>query len=94
MDTTFSVGTEEKHIIKVHWSLLTGRIIVMADDSEIARSENIFSRWNHLQFKIGNREEHQIEVRTKYDYIAFSARIELFVDGELVASRDQTFLAI
>ncbi len=83
---TFSVGSGEKHTIRVHWSLWTGRIIVLVDNSEIAKSGNAFGGEKSIRFKIGDKEEHQIEIRTSYNYMSFSARIELIVDGKSEAT--------
>ena len=80
MLAVFQVGKSEVHSIEVFSSLLFGREIVKVDGEEIINKKK-FPIWftDHMQFEIGNEEEHRVEL--KYNVLTLSSRA--YVDGRL-----------
>jgi hypothetical protein len=74
----FEVGKEEKHDVRITWSLWSGEEVYVVDDVEVLRLRK-HGLWGARTFEVGEREKHQIEVR--FRALPFTV-VEVYVDGK------------
>ena len=76
MLAVLNVGEDEKHVVEVERSYWSGLRIVRVDGKEIDRQRS-FRPWSRFAFRVGDREEHRVELA----FNLLSARAS--VDGML-----------
>jgi hypothetical protein len=78
----FEIGNQEKHVIEVDWSNVTGVLKVTADANDISSGFALGSK--EVKFPIGDKEKHTVDVIAKTGWL--SDKIKIFVDGKLEGS--------
>lgn len=76
--SAFEVGDEEKHDVRVTWSIWSGEEVYVIDDVEVARMRS-FEVSGVREFDVGEEEKHKIEIR--FRSLPFNV-VEVFVDGK------------
>lgn len=76
--SVFEVGQNEKHDVRVTWSLWSGEEIYEVDDVEVLRMRS-FDWSGARKLDVGDQEKHQIEVR--FRSLPFNI-VEVHIDGK------------
>ena len=76
-----TIGEKEKHNIRIEASIWTGRFSVYVDEKEVSKSHGKIK--DKVILTIGDKEKHEIEASSEG---IFFPRINLFVDGKLIAT--------
>jgi hypothetical protein len=76
--SAFEVGQQEKHDVRITWSLWSGEEIYEVDDREVLRMRSFdFSGVRTLE--VGDQEKHTVEVR--FRSFPFNV-VEVHIDGQ------------
>src|SRR5690349_8999471 len=76
--SVFEVGQEEKHDVRITWSLWSGEEIYEVDDVEVLRMRSF--DWSGARtLEVGDQEKHQIVVR--FRSLPFNI-VEVHIDGK------------
>lgn len=76
--SVFEVGNEEKHDVRITWSIWSGEEIYEVDDVEVLRLRS-FDFAGARKLEVGEAEKHTVEVR--FRSLPFNV-VEVHIDGQ------------
>jgi hypothetical protein len=74
----FEVGNEERHDVRVTWSLWSGEEVYVVDNVEVMRLRK-HGLWGARTLEVGEREKHLVEIR--FRALPFTV-VEVYIDGK------------
>ncbi|MHA1992492.1 MAG: hypothetical protein ACW981_13040 [Candidatus Hodarchaeales archaeon] len=86
MELNFSLGKEDRHNVKLlvyrffKWN--KAKIIVFIDE-EILSEHIVGLKGDIIEFKVGEKEIHDISIEITSRFLSFKLKYEIYVDGEL-----------
>ncbi len=77
----FNVGVQEKHIVDVSYSILTGRLKVAVDNLPVSSGLHR-GLSKSIKFQVGKAEKHDVEIKASG---LIDSSFEVYVDGSFMA---------